>query len=313
MTWNPGAERIKQYTADEIFGMHFSRFFTHEDAERGRPAELLRLAAERGRVEEEGWRVRKDGSRFWADTILTAIRDDAGQLTGYSKVTRDFTDRKRAEEAVMLQLSNALLSNLDVGKLLTAIAASIHEVIPHDTSALALFDHALGDMAVQFMGPHDADVFPGDARVPVEGTVAGKVFRSGEPFLMARLSDIPFAPETLRSLTRMGMHAGCWVPLKHHGSIIGTLGILSRLEGSIGPQDVEILARIAVQVAMAVDNAMAFRRIAELRDQLRQEKQYLEVGNQSRESLRRHRRREQGPAPGAPKRLRPSRPRMPPS
>ena len=83
MTWNPGAERIKRYTADEIFGMHFSRFFTQEDIERGRPAELLRLAAERGRVEEEGWRVRKDGSRFWADTILTAIRDDAGQLTGY--------------------------------------------------------------------------------------------------------------------------------------------------------------------------------------------------------------------------------------
>jgi formate hydrogenlyase transcriptional activator len=67
--------------------------------DRGRPAELLRLAAERGRVEEEGWRVRKDGSRFWADVMLTAIRDDAGQVTGYAKVTRDFTDRKRAEEA----------------------------------------------------------------------------------------------------------------------------------------------------------------------------------------------------------------------
>jgi len=276
MTWNPGAERIKQYSADEILGMHFSRFFSHEDAERGRPAELMRLAAERGRIEEEGWRVRKDGSRFWADTILTAIRDDAGQITGYAKVTRDFTDRKRAEEAVMLQLSNALLSNLDVGKLLAAIAASIHEVIPHDTSALALFDPALGDMAVQFLGPHDEDVFPGDARVPVEGTISGKVFRSGEPYLMERLSEVDFAPETVRNLARMGMHAGCWVPLTHHGKAIGTLGILSRLEGSIGSQDAEILAKVAVQVAMAVDNAMAFRRIAELRDKLRQEKQYLE-------------------------------------
>ncbi len=95
MTWNPGAERIKGYRADEVLGLHFSRFFIEEDVERGRPAELLRRAAERGRIEEEGWRVRKDGSRFWANVILTAIRDDAGQLTGYAKVTRDFTDRKR--------------------------------------------------------------------------------------------------------------------------------------------------------------------------------------------------------------------------
>ncbi len=109
MTWNPGAERIKGYTADEILGLHFSRFFTQEDIDRGRPAELLRLAATRGRVEEEGWRVRKDGSRFWANVMLTAIRDDTGTITGYAKVTRDFTDRKRAEEAVMLQLSSALL------------------------------------------------------------------------------------------------------------------------------------------------------------------------------------------------------------
>jgi formate hydrogenlyase transcriptional activator len=276
MTWNPGAERIKQYTADEIMGKHFSRFFTQEDMDRGRPADLMRLARERGRIEEEGWRVRKDGSRFWADTILTAIRDDAGEITGFAKVTRDFTDRKRAEEAVMLQLSNALLSNLDVSKLLTAIAASIHEVIPHDTSALVLFDHAIGDMAVQFMGPFDAEVFPGDARVSVDGTVAGKVFRTGEPFLMERLQDIDFAPDTVRSLTRLGMNSGCWVPLVHHGKTIGTLGILSRLEGSIASESVEILSRIAVQVAMAVDNAMAFKRIAELRDQLRQEKQYLE-------------------------------------
>src|ERR1700722_13370753 len=114
ITWNPGAERIKGYTTDEIVGFHFSRFFTQEDVDRGRPAELLQAAAERGRVEEEGWRVRKDGSRFWANVVLTAIRDSTGAVTGYAKVTRDFTDRKRAEEAVMLQLSNALLSSMDV-------------------------------------------------------------------------------------------------------------------------------------------------------------------------------------------------------
>ena len=129
-TWNPGAERAKQYKSDEIIGKHFSRFFTQEDIDRGRPAELLNLAAQRGRIEDEGWRVRKDGSRFWANVVLTAIRDETGELTGFAKVTRDFTDRKRAEEAVMLQLSQALLANMDVRKLLSAISASLQEVVP---------------------------------------------------------------------------------------------------------------------------------------------------------------------------------------
>ena len=277
MTWNPGAERIKQYTADEVLGLHFSRFFTDQDVDRGRPAELLRLAALRGRIEEEGWRVRKDGSRFWADVTLTAIRNDAGVLTGYAKVTRDFTDRKRAEEAVMLQLSNALLANMEIGKLLGAISASIHEVVPHDTATLALFDPVIGDMVVQFLGPRDTDVFPDDARVLIEGTVSGAVFRTGEPVLIERLSDASFAPETVRNLARLGMQSGCWVPLVHRGNTIGTMGVLSRLEGGIGKQEMGMLGKIAVQVAMAVDNATALRRMAEMRDRLRQEKQYLEA------------------------------------
>jgi len=277
MTWNAGAERIKQYTADEVLGLHFSRFFTEQDVDRGRPAELLRLAALRGRVEEEAWRVRKDGSRFWADVTLTAIRNDAGVLSGYAKVTRDFTDRKRAEEAVMLQLSNALLANMEIGKLLGAISASIHEVVPHDTAALALFDPAVGDMVVQFLGPRDTDVFPDDARVPVEGTVSGTVFRTGEPVLLERISDASFAPETVRTLSRQGIKSGCWVPLVHGGIIIGSMGVLSRIEGGIGKEGMEMLGRIAVQVAMAVDNAAAFRRMAEVRDRFRQEKQYLEA------------------------------------
>jgi len=117
-SWNSGAERIKGYNADEIVGSHYSRFFTDEDRSRNKPAELLRLAATRGRVELEGWRLRKDGSVFWANVVLTAIRDNAGEVTGYTKVTRDFTDRKRAEEAVTMQLTGALLANQDVSKLL---------------------------------------------------------------------------------------------------------------------------------------------------------------------------------------------------
>ncbi len=276
MTWNPGAQRIKGYSSDEILGAHFSRFFTHEDLLRGRPAELLKLAAERGRIEKEGWRVRKDGSRFWADIVLTAIRDDSGELTGYAKVTRDFTDRKRAEEAVMLQLSNALLANVEAGKLLGAISAAIAEVIPHNAATLALPDPVAGGFTVQFLGSGEQTPTRPDFRLPIQGSPAGQAFSTREPVILDRLEDSPYGRQSVLHLMSLGMQSGCWVPLIHRGEAIGTLAVASRIEGSFSKQDAEMLMQIAHRVAMAVHNVTALRRIAELRDRLSQEKQYLE-------------------------------------
>lgn len=98
VSWNAGAERIKGYCSDEISGKHFSVFYPAEDVERGKPELELKVAAEQGRIEDEGWRVRKDGSRFWANVVIAALRDDRGRLRGFGKVTRDMTDRRRAEE-----------------------------------------------------------------------------------------------------------------------------------------------------------------------------------------------------------------------
>ncbi len=99
-SWNAGAERIKGYRSDEIVGEHFSRFYTQEDIELGKPDSELKVAASEGRLDDEGWRVRKDGSRFWANVVITAIRGENGELLGFSKVTRDSTERKKAEEAL---------------------------------------------------------------------------------------------------------------------------------------------------------------------------------------------------------------------
>ncbi|MEP0885461.1 PAS domain S-box protein [Trichocoleus sp. ST-U3] len=98
VSWNSGAERIKGYRADEIIGQSFSRFYPDEEIQHGYPQRLLEIAAAEGQVEDEGWRVRKDGSRFWANVVITALRDETGNLRGFTKVTRDITDRKRAEE-----------------------------------------------------------------------------------------------------------------------------------------------------------------------------------------------------------------------
>jgi PAS domain S-box-containing protein len=97
-TWNAGAQRMKGYTADEIIGRHFSTFYPPDAIERGWPAEELRRAAIDGRIEDEGWRLRKDGSRFWANVVITALRDSSGTLRGFGKVTRDITERRQAEE-----------------------------------------------------------------------------------------------------------------------------------------------------------------------------------------------------------------------
>src|SRR5262249_50805176 len=97
-SWNPGAQRIKHYPADEIVGQHFSCFYTAKESEAGKPEKQLRVAEAEGRYEEEGWRLRKDGSHFWANVVITALRDEGGHLRGFSKITRDMTERKEAEE-----------------------------------------------------------------------------------------------------------------------------------------------------------------------------------------------------------------------
>ncbi|MBF8756313.1 two-component system sensor histidine kinase NtrB [Pseudomonas guariconensis] len=107
VSWNPGAERIKGYRAEEVIGQHFSLFFTDQDRAEGRPERLLRQALEQGVAQDEGWRVRKDGTQFWALAALDVVRDENGQIVGLAKVTRDITDRR--ESALQLDAIRAQL------------------------------------------------------------------------------------------------------------------------------------------------------------------------------------------------------------
>jgi PAS domain S-box-containing protein len=97
-SWNRGAQKLKGYSSQEIIGQHFSKFYPAEDLARGKPARELEIASEEGRVEDEGWRVRKDGSLFWANVIITALRDERGETRGFAKITRDLTARRAADE-----------------------------------------------------------------------------------------------------------------------------------------------------------------------------------------------------------------------
>jgi PAS domain S-box-containing protein len=126
-TWNAGAENIKGYTAAEAVGRHFSLFYTDEDRERDHPAYELRVAADVGRFEEEGWRIRKDGTRFWARVTLSAIREDDGTLLGYAKVTRDLTARRDAEEALRRANEQLARTNLELDRFAAVAAHDLQE------------------------------------------------------------------------------------------------------------------------------------------------------------------------------------------
>ena|ERR1044071_8270875 len=108
LTWNAGAERLKGWKAHEIIGQHFSKFYPPEEVAKGKTELELKTTAEEGRFEDEGWRIRKDGSRFWANVIMTALRDKEGQLRGFGKVTRDLTRPREAEEKLKRQAQEIL-------------------------------------------------------------------------------------------------------------------------------------------------------------------------------------------------------------
>ena len=132
-TWNPGAERVKGYAPDEIIGRDFARFYTDEDRESGLPARLLAEAAARGRVTHSGWRIRKDGTRFFGDVTITALRDEDDTLRGFAKVTRDRTDQYEAEVA----MSRALDRERQAAQKLTELGEA-------RTRFLAAVSHDLG-------------------------------------------------------------------------------------------------------------------------------------------------------------------------
>ncbi|PIG92976.1 histidine kinase [Gloeocapsopsis sp. IPPAS B-1203] len=140
VSWNTGAERIKGYQAAEIIGRHFSCFYPEADWQSGKPQQLLQIAAQEGQVKDEGWRVRKDGSRFWADVAIAALRDEKG-LRGFSKVTRDITERKRAEEELQRQYQRSQLfaevtlkirQSLQIGEVLQTAVTEVQKILHAD-------------------------------------------------------------------------------------------------------------------------------------------------------------------------------------
>jgi len=165
-SWNPGAERIKGYSAEEIIGEHFSRFYTEEERAAGVPMQALRTAAETGRFTTEAWRVRGDGSRFWAGVSLTAIHDAQQRLIGYAKITRDLTEQRRQQHEIERALA-------EKETLLKEVYHRVKNNLQVVQSLLTLQRQALPD------GPARAALQDSVQRVRAMALVHEKLYQSG--------------------------------------------------------------------------------------------------------------------------------------
>jgi diguanylate cyclase (GGDEF)-like protein/PAS domain S-box-containing protein len=268
VSWNSGANRIKGYLKEEIIGKHFSVFYPPEDIASGKPEKALRIAEQEGRYEDEGWRVRKDGSRFWASVIITALRDETGQLRGFAKVTGDITERRELEKA-RLEAQTLQQRTTEVS-LLSELGALLHACLTA-AEAFSIF----GQFAPRlFTGESGALYILSPSRNALESTSVWGDFPAGEQV---------FAPDDCWALRSGRMHyveeprsavlcrhlSGCskvahvCVPMTAQGDTLGILHIHSNPVSREGTKEGirplstskrQLATAVAEQVGLALAN-----------------------------------------------------------
>ncbi|WIV66521.1 PAS domain S-box protein [Natrialbaceae archaeon AArc-T1-2] len=177
-TWSPGAERINGYESDDVCGEHVSTFYTDDDREAGVPERNLDAAAEHGSIQEEGWRVREDGSRFWADVTITAIHDEAGNLRGYATITRDTTERQQRERQLRRErdLTERLLETVPARLAVFRPDGSVERISSRTRQQLGIDESAVSEFGVEDFDIYDPDGTP----IPVSEHPVPHVIETGE-------------------------------------------------------------------------------------------------------------------------------------
>ena len=260
-SWNKGAERIEGYGAEEILGRHFSAFYTAEDLQRGHPENELRAAASTGRYEEEGIRVRKDGSRFWASVLITALNDESGSLRGFSKVVRDVTERKRSEDALrrsfdsllaLYEAGGVLSSSLERDEIGARLLEFAERVSGCEAAILAL--GAGQGYRGEWRGVGPEEVLAAVRERTEVRSAIDEVSKSGR----SRSIELREPP----NLEDQTAFTGVFVPLRARGRVTGVLA-------AYGPpalaqkETMETLSSLAGQGAGALENARLYEELAE--------------------------------------------------
>jgi PAS domain S-box-containing protein len=296
VTWNAGAERIEGYRADEIIGQHIARFYPPEDVERGLPNFHLQVASREGRLEYEGWRVRKDGTRFWANVVISTIRNPDGKLLGFAKVTHDMTERKHAEERIQqlnaelegrvaeLAAANQLVtqhnralaavnaaivaisSALEPTEVLQRIVDTARELIHAKYAALGVANEE--GRIVQFV---TAGITPEERAaigpLPQGHGLLGVLIQEGKPLRIPDISKDPrhhgFPPNHPPMKSLLG------VPILYHGKPVGDLYLTEKIGAEeFSQEDQDLLMLLANHAAVAITNARLYDEVRTARDQL---------------------------------------------
>lgn len=277
LTWNEGAARIKGYTAEEIVGKHFSVFYPPERQADRTPEGILRIAAAEGRFEGEDWRIRKDGSRFWASVVITALHGPDGELVGFAKVTRDLTERKRHEErtAQLLQrertarieaqgalerlqaiqsVTEAALAHLTLDDLLAELLGRIRDILDVDTVTVLLVAED-EDVLASRASTGLAREAEGGVRIPIGSGFAGRIARERRAIAIDEVGprDV-FDPKFLKA----GIRSLAGVPLIVEGRVIGVLHVGSLRPRGFSSDDVAFLQIVGDRVALAIDHARLY-------------------------------------------------------
>ena len=185
--------------------------------------------------------------------------------------------RERDRLSLLLDITNAVVSHLDLCELLKEISSCLRRVMPHDLAGLALYDSAAGRLLAHVLDfPGNEEFAEAGTPIPLEGTPEGRAFTTRQTVLIKRLSLSEFLAEIVKRAATQGLRSGCAVPLIAHGRGLGTLSVVSLSEGAFSEDDAAFLGRVGAQVAIAVENALAYREIADLKDTLSKEKLYLE-------------------------------------
>lgn len=275
MSWNPGARRIKGYEAEEIIGKHFSIFYTPQEIKRGKPGFGLSVATADGSWEEEGWRVRRDGSRFWASVVITALRGNDGELIGFAKVTRDLTERKQTDDEhaqllaleraarketeatverlqVIQSVTEAALVHLNLEDLLQTLLDRISDILMVDTVAVLLVEGPDRDVLVARAAKGIEEEVEQGIQIPIGRGFAGRVAAERQPIVLDDVDDAEVHNPILRE---KGIHSLLGVPLMVEGRVVGVLHVGSLHYRRFTDQDTQLLQIVGDRVALAIEHS----------------------------------------------------------
>lgn len=302
VTWSPGAERLKGYSTAEILGRPLDVFYTPEDVALGTHVKLLQEATEKGQMELEGWRLRKDGSQFWASVVSTAVRDDTGILRGFTHVVRDITERRQAAERIrglneelerrVRELDAAhtavvsISSALSLADVLQTIADAARELIQSRYAAIGVAneDGEIQQFITSGITPEQrATIGP----LPRGHGLLGALITDQAPIRIANIQNDPRSsgfPDNHPSMTSL-----LGVPILFQGRSVGDLYLTDKIgAGSFSEEDEELLLLLAGHAAVAIEHARLYEQTRQARDRLQAWSEELEerVADRTREIQR---------------------------